>query len=86
MDKKNKLVLSKVLYALIIFLGAFLAFMFQPVTGKILTPQYGGGADIWTSCLVFFQFVKDSNRNLTNTPHREKKKTLTKPRQEPGLM
>ena len=57
MDKKNKLVLSKVLYALIIFLGAFLAFMFQPVTGKILTPQYGGGADIWTSCLVFFQFV-----------------------------
>ena len=52
MDKKNKLVLSKVLYALIIFLGAFLAFMFQPVTGKILTPQYGGGADIWTSCLV----------------------------------
>ncbi len=47
----------KVLYSLIIFLGAFLTFMFQPVTGKILTPQYGGAADIWTSCLVFFQFV-----------------------------
>lgn len=47
----------KVLYSLIIFLGAFLTFMFQPVTGKILTPQYGGAADIWASCLVFFQFV-----------------------------
>lgn len=57
MEKKNTLVLYKVLYALIIFLGAFLTFMFQPVTGKILTPQYGGAADIWASCLVFFQFV-----------------------------
>jgi len=53
----NKLTFLKVLYALIIFLGAFLTFMFQPVVGKILTPQYGGGADIWASCLLFFQFI-----------------------------
>ena len=57
MDKKNKLVLSKVLYALIIFLGAFLAFYVSACNGKILTPQYGRGADIWASCLLFFQFV-----------------------------
>lgn len=57
MEKKDKFILHKVLYALIIFLGAFLTFMFQPVTGKILTPQYGGGADIWAVCLLFFQFV-----------------------------
>ena len=55
--KKNALAGYKVLYSLIIFLGAFLTFMFQPVVGKILTPQYGGGADIWASCLLFFQFV-----------------------------
>ncbi len=57
MKKENTLVVSKVLYALIIFLGAFLTFMFQPITGKILTPQYGGGADIWAACLLFFQFI-----------------------------
>ena len=54
MKKESANALYKVLYSIIIFLGAFLTFMFQPVTGKILTPQYGGGADIWTSCLVFF--------------------------------
>ena len=57
MKKESANALYKVLYSIIIFLGAFLTFMFQPVTGKILTPQYGGGADIWASCLLFFQFV-----------------------------
>ncbi len=57
MKKENTLVICKVLYSLIIFLGAFLTFMFQPITGKILTPQYGGGADIWAACLLFFQFI-----------------------------
>lgn len=54
---KDKNLVYKVLYAFIIFLSAFLIFIFEPVAGKVITPQYGGGADIWTGCLVFFQLV-----------------------------
>lgn len=75
MEKMDKFVLYKVLYALIIFLGAFLLFMFQPVTGKILTPQYGGGADIWAVCLLFFQFILFSGYLLAGFLNRLKPKT-----------
>lgn len=75
MEKTDKFVLYKVLYALIIFLGAFLLFMFQPVTGKILTPQYGGGADIWAVCLLFFQFILFSGYLLAGFLNKLKPKT-----------
>ncbi len=75
MDSSIKKTLCKVLYALIIFLGAFILFMFQPVTGKILTPQYGGGADIWASCLLFFQFILFAGYLLAGFLNKLKPKT-----------
>ncbi len=43
------------LYLLLIFVGAFLLFQVQPLIAKIILPSFGGGAAVWTSCLLFFQ-------------------------------
>lgn len=43
------------LYALTIFLGAFLLFLVQPLIGKYILPWFGGGPGMWTVCLLFFQ-------------------------------
>jgi hypothetical protein len=43
------------LYALTIFLSAFLLFQIQPMIGKWILPWFGGGPAIWTTCLLFFQ-------------------------------
>lgn len=37
------------------FMGAFLLFLIQPMTGRFVLPWYGGSAGIWTVCLLFFQ-------------------------------
>ncbi len=38
-----------------IFLSAFLLFLVQPIIAKLILPQFGGGASVWATCLVFFQ-------------------------------
>jgi hypothetical protein len=43
------------LYAVTIFLSAFLLFLVQPVMAKQILPWFGGSATVWTTCLVFFQ-------------------------------
>lgn len=43
------------LFAIIVFLSAFLLFQIQPILAKLILPIFGGGAAIWTSCLLFFQ-------------------------------
>jgi hypothetical protein len=43
------------IYALTIFLGAFLLFQVQPLIGKFILPWFGGGPGVWTTCLLFFQ-------------------------------
>ena len=43
------------LYALVVFLSAFLLFLLEPMTAKRLLPALGGSAAVWTTCLVFFQ-------------------------------
>src|SRR5215469_12278641 len=43
------------LYALTIFLGAFLLFQVQPLMAKFILPWFGGGPGVWTACMVFFQ-------------------------------
>ena len=45
------------LYALTIFTSAFLLFMVQPLIAKQILPWFGGSAAVWTTCLVFFQFL-----------------------------
>ena len=43
------------LYLFIIFLSAFLLFQVQPLIAKLILPLFGGGAAVWTACLLFFQ-------------------------------
>ena len=56
MDVKNSR-LPLFLYALTIFLSAFLLFQVQPIIAKIILPWFGGSAAVWTTCLLFFQMV-----------------------------
>ncbi len=44
-----------ILYALTIFVSAFLLFLLQPIIAKQILPWFGGSAAVWTTCLVFFQ-------------------------------
>ena len=44
-------------YALTIFLGAFLLFQVQPLMGKYILPWFGGGPGVWTTCMLFFQVL-----------------------------
>ena len=43
------------LFPLVSLMGAFALFLLEPWLGKALTPRFGGGAQIWGVCLVFFQ-------------------------------
>jgi hypothetical protein len=45
------------LFALTIFLSAFLLFEVQPIVGKIILPWFGGSAAVWTTCMLFFQLL-----------------------------
>lgn len=46
-----------ILYALTIFTSAFLLFLVQPIMAKQVLPWFGGSAAVWTTCMVFFQFL-----------------------------
>ena len=46
-----------ILYALTIFTSSFLLFLVQPIMAKQILPWFGGSAAVWTTCLVFFQFL-----------------------------
>lgn len=45
------------LYALTVFLSAFLLFQVQPMIAKMILPWFGGTAAVWTTCMLFFQIV-----------------------------
>jgi hypothetical protein len=40
-----------------LFLSAFLLFVCEPMVGKMLLPYLGGAAAVWTTCVLFFQFM-----------------------------
>lgn len=44
-----------VLAAATIFLGAFFLFEIEPMIARMILPWFGGSAQVWTTCLVFFQ-------------------------------
>src|SRR3989440_79416 len=46
-----------ILYAITIFLSAFLLFQVQPLIAKIILPWFGGTAAVWTICMLFFQVL-----------------------------
>jgi hypothetical protein len=43
------------LYAVTIFLSAFLLFQVQPMIAKLILPWFGGSAAVWVTCMLFFQ-------------------------------
>jgi hypothetical protein len=45
------------LYAVTIFLSAFLLFQVQPLIAKIILPWFGGSAAVWTAAMLFFQLL-----------------------------
>ncbi len=46
---------QRAIYAVTIFVSAFLLFAIQPLIAKIILPWFGGSAAVWTTCLLFFQ-------------------------------
>jgi hypothetical protein len=45
------------LYALTVFLSAFLLFAVQPIIAKAILPWFGGSSAVWSACMLFFQAV-----------------------------
>ena len=45
------------LYAVTIFLSAFLLFQVQPLAAREILPWFGGSAGVWTTCMMFFQMM-----------------------------
>lgn len=45
------------LYALTIFLSAFLLFQVQPLVGRFILPWFGGTPAVWNTCMLFFQIL-----------------------------
>jgi spermidine synthase len=45
------------LFALTLFVSAFLLFLVQPLVGKLVLPLLGGTPAVWNTCLVFFQVL-----------------------------
>lgn len=42
-------------FLITIFICSFLLFQIQPILAKMALPFFGGGAAIWTACMLFFQ-------------------------------
>ena len=45
----------RLLVPLTIFLGALLLFAVEPLIAKMILPWFGGSAEVWIACLLFFQ-------------------------------
>ena len=43
------------LFAVTVFLSAFLLFQIQPMVAKMILPWFGGSSSVWSTCMVFFQ-------------------------------
>src|SRR3990172_12327040 len=45
------------LFALSIFLSAFLLFQIQPMIGRFILPWFGGTPAVWSTVMLFFQVL-----------------------------
>src|ERR1051326_4102734 len=45
------------IYAVTIFVSAFLLFQVQPLIAKIILPWFGGSSAVWSAALLFFQLM-----------------------------
>lgn len=46
---------ARAIFAVSIFLSAFLLFQVQPMFGRFILPWFGGTPEVWTTCMLFFQ-------------------------------
>jgi hypothetical protein len=46
---------SVVLFAMTLFVSAFLLFLVQPLIAKMILPKFGGTSAVWNTCMIFFQ-------------------------------
>src|SRR4051794_40966566 len=44
-------------YAVTVFLSAFLLFQVQPLIAKSILPWFGGSPAVWTTCMLVFQVL-----------------------------
>ena len=49
--------LALLLYAVTLFISAFILFLVQPMIGKFILPKLGGTPQVWNTCMVFFQMA-----------------------------
>ena len=47
--------MALIVFAVTLFVSAFLLFLVQPLIGKIILPNLGGTPQVWNTCMVFFQ-------------------------------
>ncbi|MCE9555790.1 MAG: fused MFS/spermidine synthase [Planctomycetes bacterium] len=45
------------IYAVTVFVSAFLLFQVQPLISRRILPWFGGSPAVWTTCMLFFQCV-----------------------------
>jgi hypothetical protein len=55
------------LFAVTLFVSAFLLFLVQPMIGKMILPPLGGTPQVWNTCMVFFQTALLAGYAYTHT-------------------
>lgn len=56
-NARSKFAPFTILYAVTIFLSAFLLFQVQLILGKYILPWFGGSPSVWNTCLLLFQIL-----------------------------
>src|SRR5437870_814090 len=55
------------LFAVTLFVSAFLLFLVQPMVGKMVLPLLGGTPAVWNTCMLFFQAALLAGYAYTHT-------------------
>lgn len=55
------------LFAITLFVSAFILFLVQPMIGKLILPKLGGTPQVWNTCMVFFQTALLAGYAYTHT-------------------
>ena len=55
------------IFAVTLFVSAFILFLVQPIIGKLILPALGGTPQVWNTCMVFFQAALLAGYAYTHT-------------------
>ncbi len=59
--------MALLIFAVTLFVSAFILFLVQPIIGKLILPRLGGTPQVWNTCMVFFQLVLLAGYAYTHT-------------------